>query len=124
MARLKVPTISASRRSGMMLQEAEIMFDIDDKYFYGGDGSTIGGKAIGSGFSFNTEVVEVTAEVLSSKSFQLLKSPNGLVILTPQGGPPQIQNIDFEVSLSGLVSWNGLGLDGFVDLGDLFIVQY
>lgn len=124
MAVLRVPRITTADRVGLVLAESEIVYDTTDKYFYGGDGTTSGGVAVGSGFSFNCEVIEVTPAILSAKQFQLLKPPTSSVVLIPEGGPAQIQGVDFSVSPLGIVSWNGLGLDGFVDLGDLFIVQY
>lgn len=43
MAIFRVPRITTSLRSGLLLQEAEIVFDTDLKKFFGGDGITVGG---------------------------------------------------------------------------------
>jgi len=43
MAIFRVPRITTPLRSGLLLQEGEIVFDTDLKKFFGGDGITIGG---------------------------------------------------------------------------------
>lgn len=43
MAIFRVPRITTPLRSGLLLQEGEIVFDTDLKKFFGGDGITVGG---------------------------------------------------------------------------------
>jgi len=45
------------------------------------------------------------------------------VSVTPAGGIPQINGIDFEV-ISNEIHWNGLGLEGFLEENDVLIIQH
>lgn len=43
MAVFKVPRITTALRQDLLLEEAEIVYDVDLKKFFGGDGVTVGG---------------------------------------------------------------------------------
>jgi hypothetical protein len=49
MAILRVPRITTAQRASLLLLEGEIVFDVDEAKFYGGDGITVGGFQICSG---------------------------------------------------------------------------
>lgn len=59
---------------------------------------------------------------------QVIKA--GSLILTPQGGPVQIETLDYSVSLTGgaggntRITWSTLGLDGILEAGDVVVFQY
>jgi hypothetical protein len=46
MAIFRVPRITTTQRSILLLEEGEIVFDTDLKKFFGGDGITLGGKEL------------------------------------------------------------------------------
>ena len=72
-----------------------------------------------------TVQVTLTAQQISNKEIILTITPSvpGAVTLVPEGGIPQVNGIDFEVS-GNILSWEGLGLEGFLELGELLIIQY
>ena len=47
MGSLKIPKISTTNRSGLVLSASEIVYDIDAEKIFGGDGHTLGGFAVG-----------------------------------------------------------------------------
>jgi hypothetical protein len=49
MGKFLVPRITTADRTGLVLDVAEIVFDTDLEQYFGGDGSTSGGIAIGGG---------------------------------------------------------------------------
>jgi hypothetical protein len=125
MAIFKTPRITTLQRLGLTLEDSEIVFDTDQKIFYGGNGSN-GGFPIGSGIGSNVEMVVLTQQDISNKFIVLNDSPlfPGGVELTPGGGIPQINGIDFSVT-GNILSWDGLGLDGnFLEQNEILIVKY
>lgn len=86
------------------------------------DGSII---TFGSGTQFTSETIQLTSQMILDKSFELLHTPTSVkgVIFTPAGGPPQLPEIDFNVSGSE-VTWNGLGLDGTLEANDIILIHY
>ena len=50
------------------------------------------------------------------------QNPNNVVV-TPTGGPVQVVNLDYSVQ-NNILSWDGLGLDTFLEAGDVLVVQY
>lgn len=70
--------------------------------------------------------VTLTATDITNKYITLNFSPkvSQSVSFIPQGGLPQIYGIDFQVISGNLLSWNGLGLEGFLEAGDVVVVNY
>lgn len=126
MAIFKAPRITTGQRVGLLLEESEIVYDVNQKYFYGGNGVTLGGLPIGAGVGSTTEIFTLTQTDLDNKFITLSNPPlfPGSVTLVPGGGIPQINGIDFEVAGNKL-SWDSLGLDGnFLELNEILIIQY
>jgi hypothetical protein len=123
MAVFKAPKISQSQRQTLVLDISEIVFDTTENRFYGGDGATPGGFQIGAGF--NVEKITLTQSNLDDKKVVLSSTPlyPEAVTLVPVGGIPQENGIDFEV-VGNEISWNGLGLDNFLELNEKLIIQY
>lgn len=124
MAIFKAPRITTSQRMGLVLEQSEIVYDVTQNLFYGGDGLTMGGKPMGSGQS-EKDVIQLTEQHILNKSVQLSKAPTfpNTVTLVPVGGIPQLNGVDFQVS-GNVVSWNGLGLDNFLEEEEVLIIQY
>lgn len=125
MAIFKVPRITTIQRNGITLEASEIVYDTDANKFYGGDGATSGGVELGSGGLANSETFILTSVEIASKQITLSKEPlfPQTVTLLPVGGIHQINGIDFQV-VGAVVSWDGLGLDNFLEIGDTLIVQF
>jgi len=128
MAIFKVPRITTIQRLTLLLEVGEIVYDTDQNIFYGGNGIENGGFPIGSGINSSTNVTEImtlTQENIDNKEVVLNSIPviPESVQLTPNGGIPQINGVDFQVNLN-ILTWNSLGLDGFLEVGDILIVQY
>lgn len=125
MAVFKVPRITSAQRSNLLLQEAELVFDTDQKAFYGGDNVETGGFLVGEGIGKITSNITLTNLDISNKFIILSKSPllPESVTLVPAGGIQQVNGIDFEV-VGNELRWNGLGLDGFLEENDVLIVQH
>jgi len=69
--------------------------------------------------------ITITAAILSAKAANLTHAPHlGYnVTILPHGGPAQFINEDFIVD--GLtLSWDGYGLDGLLEIGDIIQVNY
>lgn len=124
MAILKTPRISTLQRMGLTLEESEIVFDVDQKIFYGGNGLP-GGFPIGQGVGSGSEVITLTSQNILDKFVILQEEPlfPGKVELIPGGGIPQINGIDFLVS-GNVLSWNGLGLDNFLEENEILSIKY
>lgn len=75
--------------------------------------------------NISTEIFNLTQTDIDNKYVELSKTPSSSqsVNLYPLGGIPQINGQHFTVS-GKIVSWNGLGLDGFLESGDTLIVLY
>jgi hypothetical protein len=128
MAILRVPRISSIDRAGLLLQVGEVVYDTDENIFYGGNGVQYGGFPIGigvNGGTLVTQIVTLTEENILTKQLILNTIPvnSNLVQLTPVNGIPQLNSVDFQVNLN-ILSWNGLGLDGFLEVGDILIIEY
>lgn len=126
MAIFKAPRITTGQRMGILLEESEIVFDTDIKNFYGGDGLQVGGFPIGSGASSSsTQTVVLTQANIDNKYITLNSSPMlpNNVSVEPVGGILQVNGIDFEVT-GNILSWDGLGLDNFLELNEVLIIRY
>jgi hypothetical protein len=75
--------------------------------------------------TIQTEIFTLSALDITNKFLTLSSTPQSLetVSLFPAGGINQVNGIDFDV-VSNVLSWNGLGLDGFLEAGDVLIIKY
>ena len=125
MAIFKAPKVSTIQRSSLTLEVSELVYDLDQKAFYGGDGTTKGGFLIGEASGFIVDQIELTQEDINNKFVTLSQTPlvSDAVMVNIDGGIPQINGIDFIVD-GNKVSWSDLGLDGFLEDTDVLIIQY
>ena len=128
MAVLKVPRITATQRSTLLLTEGEIVFDTDEKIFYGGNGTLVGGFPIGSGVTGASivDVFTLTSTDITNKYVTLSQNPNSLqsILLFPEGGILQTPGLDFTLLSGNVLSWDGFGLDNFLEVGERITVSY
>jgi hypothetical protein len=125
MAIFKAPKVTTAQRNALTLDVSELVYDIDQKAFYGGDGSTQGGFLVGESSGFIVEKIELTQDDINNKYVTLAQTPlvPSAVIIDISGGTSQLNGIDYEI-IGNKVSWNELGLDGFLDNTDVLIIQY
>lgn len=126
MAIFKAPRITTGQRMELVLEESEIVYDVNHKLFYGGNGLSLGGAAIGSGIGNTKEVFILDQSNLDEKGVTLTVSPlfPSSVTLVPSGGIPQINGIDFQI-IGNDLTWEGLGLDNnFLEVNDMLIIQH
>jgi hypothetical protein len=124
MAIFKAPRITSQQRITILLQASEIVYDTDEAVFYGGDGFQVGGFRIGSGASVTVFNYTLNSTDIDNKFINLPFQPlsPSSVRLNIVGGIEQVNGVDFTVSGS-ILSWNGLGLDDFLEEGDTLIIQ-
>lgn len=81
--------------------------------------------ALGSGSPVGIENFTITAPILSTKQVTLAFAPTtpAVTLLTPLGGIHQEYGVDFTIT-GNILSWSGLGLDGYFILNDKFSVIY
>jgi hypothetical protein len=126
MAIFKVPRITTAQRAGLVLDQAEIVFDTNLNTYFGGDGITAGGISLASGQAgYVVEIFTLIQADIDNKQITLSNAPvvPSSVKLLPQGGIEQIYGIDFDVT-NNILQWNGLGLDNFLEVGDIITVTY
>ena len=126
MAIFKAPRITTLQRLGLLLQASEIVYDLDTKSFWGGNGTTLGGFPLGAGSTFGEfELITITQDNLDTKSVQLSKAPMGsqFLMLEIIGGITQLYDVDYTFT-GDILSWDGLGLDNFLEVGDILVVKY
>lgn len=127
MAIFKAPKITTIQRQTLLLDVSELVYDVDQNIFYGGDGATVGGLPIGSnvGTSITPQRIVLTQQDIDNKFVTLNIAPlyPTTVSLTCENGIPQVNGVDFIVN-GNILSWDGLGLDNFLDNTDVLIVQY
>lgn len=127
MARFKAPKITQAQRINTVLELAELVFDVDEGRFYSGNNVDFGGIAIGSGLTKSVFEVTINSTIFNSKFLTLPQVPvlpNNVTLEFFQG-TKQRNGIDFEVQTgTNIVSWDGLGLDGFIEVGDILIIEY
>ena len=127
MAVFRAPRITTTQRLALVLQEAEVVYDVNQQIYYGGDGVLLGGFPIGSnaGSSIEPEIIPITSLDVTNKYVTLSSTPlnSNAVRLNMVGGIEQLNGIDFTVT-GNILSWDGLGLDGFIDDTDILIIQY
>lgn len=123
----RVPRATTSQRMNIILEEAEIVYDTDLDSYFGGDGTTLGGFDIGSKYvppPVNTQITLTNQDIIN-KYVSLPSAPAypACVSLLPDGGPHQRYGIDFKV-VGSILSWDGLGLDNFLESGETITVTY
>lgn len=125
MAIFRVPRITTIQRSTLLLDVGEIVYDTDQKVFYGGDSVTVGGFLIGQSAGSIVEFVTLTQEDIDDKQVTLSNTPlsPSTVMVTPEGGIPQINGVDYIIT-GNILSWDSLGLDGFLEVNEVLIVQH
>jgi hypothetical protein len=71
------------------------------------------------------EIITLTQDMIENKSLELSEAPSTelSVQLVPEGGPPQFPGEDFSVT-GNIITWDSLGLDGFLDIGDKLLIYY
>jgi hypothetical protein len=125
MAIFKAPKLTSNQRNSLVLEVSELVYDVDKKAFFGGDGNNPGGFPVGNNSGFVVENIELTLQNINEKFVTLKQTPliPSAVIVVPEGGIPQINGVDFEI-IGNKVSWKDKGLDGFLDNTDVLIIQY
>lgn len=125
MAVFRVPRITTLQRTSLLLQIGEVVYDTDENVFYGGNGVTTGGFLIGQGVGVIVSNITLTATDILNKYVTLSTTPliPSSVTLTPAGGIEQINGVDFEV-VGNELRWDGKGLDGFLEINDVLIIQH
>jgi hypothetical protein len=125
MAMFKAPKVTTAQRNLLTLEVSELVYDIDQKAFYGGDGVTMGGFLVGETSGFIVEQIDLTQEDINNKYVTLEQTPlvPEALILNIDGGIPQINGIDYIVQ-DNKISWMGMGLDGFLEETDVLLIQY
>jgi len=125
MAIFKVPRITTLQRVELLLEVGEVVYDVDENVFYGGNGVNLGGFLIGSNVGSIVQRIELTQQDIDNKYVTLSQTPlvNNSVLLTLEGGIPQTYNVDY-IIVGSQLRWSGLGLDNFLDTTDVLIVQY
>jgi hypothetical protein len=124
MAIFKAPRITSQQRISILFDASEIVFDVDESVFYGGNGIDFGGFRIGEGSSGSVYNYTLINEDIINKFIVLPIEPYRPinVRLNVVGGIEQVNGIDFSVS-GDILSWNGLGLDNFLEANDTLIIQ-
>lgn len=122
MAIFKAPKLTTAQRNTLVLEVSELVYDIDKKAFYGGDGRTAGGFLVAG---FTVEKIELTQQDIDNKYVTLSQTPlvSSAVVVNIDGGIPQLNGIDYIVN-NNIISWNEMGLDGFLEETDVLIIQY
>jgi hypothetical protein len=125
MAIFKVPRITSGERQQIILESAEIVYDTDAKTYYGGDNLTLGGYPLGSGSSLKTEKITLTQDDILNKYILLSSIPTNPMstFVLPDGGIFQSYGIDFTI-LGNKLSWEGLGLDNLLEVGETLTISY
>lgn len=72
-----------------------------------------------------TQTFTLTAQNMTDKKVTLSSMPaNNNITLVPEGGFAQAIGVHYEVINQNEVSWNGLGLDGFLEEGEQIYITY
>ena len=97
--------------------------DTNEEYFSVGTNST--NDWIKRAYQKKQIEIAITQQMVDNKKVILPStSPdNSSVTLTFYAGIQQNNGTDFEV-IGNELKWDGLGLDGFIESGDLIIIQY
>jgi hypothetical protein len=128
MAVFKAPRITTTQRLSLILEESEIVYDVNEKKPYYGDGVTVGGVEYTNGASqvkfFNTGLFSPTTQQILDKKILLSYIPlENSVSFNFSNGIPQFESIDFYID-QNFIRWDNLGLDGFIEETDLIQISY
>ena len=127
MAIFRVPKITTTDRSQLVLSESEIVYDKDAASFFGGDDATVGGFEIGknAGLKIKTEKLVITQAIIDNKNISLQKQPTNPndILFLPEGGIRQNYGTEFTL-LGNVLTWENLGLDGFLEVDDIINITY
>ena len=81
---------------------------------------------VGYGDMTKVDVITIRQEHLDNKRLTLTKPPISWekIRVAPEGGPNQIFYKDFIIQNDSELVWDGLGLDGLLELGDVLVIEY
>lgn len=82
----------------------------------------IGGSG-GDRVKIKIEIVDLTPAIIAAKQVSLSFTPPNSAVLLLNNFAKQRLGIDYELS-GNLISWNGKGLDGFLEAGESFYIYY
>lgn len=82
----------------------------------------IGGSG-GDRVKIKIEIVDLTPAIIAAKQVSLSFTPPNSAVLLLNNFAKQRLGIDYELS-GNLISWNGKGLDGFLEPGESFYIYY
>jgi len=104
MAIFKAPKLTTAQRNTLVLEVSELVYDLDQKAFYGGDGSAQGGFLVGATSGFIVEKVELSQQNINDKFVTLAQTPliPSAVVVVPEGGIAQVNGI---LNSKGRVTW-------------------
>lgn len=125
MAIFKLPKINTVNRLNLVVDKSELLFDLDNNKYYGGDGETLGGIEIGSSFYLQSVTEFITIDAESINQIVLSKNPVNVesIRLIPEGGIEQRFGVDFDVN-SNQILFEGFELENFFEIGEKVCVQY
>jgi hypothetical protein len=74
---------------------------------------------------FRVHAVTLTSQNIADKFIVLPTTPlyPQNVVLVPMGGIQQLYGVDYEV-IGNVVTWSSLGLDGFLEINDVLVIQH
>jgi len=126
MAILRVPKITTLQRLEIILSDSEIVYDSDLKRYFGGDNVRLGGFPIGEGAEPYVETITINQDNIDQKKITLQNQSTNFnkTRFTFINGTTQLLNIDYEFTDSFTISWNNLGLDNFIEVGDVILIEY
>ncbi len=119
MAILKIPKANSTQRESFLLEESELVYDKEKQKVYCGNGVDMGGFPIGNNKDLKTHRILLDQNAISTKTITIPfnLAAGSTITVTPEGGIPQVMGIDFLLS-GNIISWDGLGLDGFLEVGE------
>ena len=126
MAIFKAPRINSEQRSSLVLQEAEVVYDVDLKQYFGGDGIIEGGFPLGKGTEPYIQLITINNVNIVNKEIILDRT-----VINPSktrleflNGTLQIYDVDYTILDGNKIVWESLGLDGFIEESDIIRVEY
>ena len=78
MAMFKAPKVTTAQRNTLTLEVSELVYDVDQKAFYGGDGTTLGGFLVGETSGFIVEQVEFSQQDINNGLVTMLHAKRTL----------------------------------------------
>lgn len=126
MAIFKCPKITTEQRLQLILQESELVYDLDQKIYYGGDSVRLGGFPLGEPVLPKIEIRVITQGEID-QGFLILDSNVSAPSLTRLhfiNGTTQLFDIDYTIEEGFNLVWEGYSLEGFIEAGDVVRVEY